>query len=231
MGTFATFRMLPVVISSVIKPFGVPFRVTPKGSGNEENAFDAYTFFSIAFWIAVTALGLIINIVPEWSRIGEGEFSLVSAYWAALNILVLLVAALICFEKSRPLLDSFATDEPARVAAGDRSLDARIVSLSLDRGVASFPTDPGLRPGDRIRIEMEHFPHLEARVEDVTSVRRRKPVCVRFSYALAGECRDAMIVRLYTGQYSQDIRDIDKSAIAQGLWHRLFGRDETYGPA
>ena len=39
------------------------------------------------------------------------------------------------------------------------------------------------------------------------------------------------MIRLYTGQYSQDIRDIDKSAIAQGLWHRLFGRDGTYGPA
>ena len=33
------------------------------------------TFFSIAFWIAVTALGLVVNVVPEWSRIGEGEFS------------------------------------------------------------------------------------------------------------------------------------------------------------
>ncbi|KNY21695.1 glycosyltransferase [Methylobacterium sp. ARG-1] len=230
-GTFATFRMLPVVISSVIKPFGVPFRVTPKGSGNEENAFDAYTFFSIAFCIAVTALGLVINIVPEWSRIGEGEFSIVSAYWAALNILVLLVAALICFERSRPLLDSFATDEPARVVAADRSLSARIVSLSLDRGVASFPADPGMSPGDRIWIEMERFPHLEAKVEGAAPGKRGKPACVSFSYSLGGACHDAMIVRLYTGQYSQDIHDIDKSAIFGGLWKRLFGRSQTYDPA
>lgn len=230
-GTFATFRMLPVVVSSVIKPFGVPFRVTPKGSGNEENAFDAYTFFSIAFWIAVTVLGLVINIVPEWSRIGEGEFSIVSAYWAALNVLVLMVAALICFEKSRPLLDSFATDEPARVATANRAVDARIVSLSLDRGVASFTADPGLRPGERIRIEMERFPQIEGTVEGLTPGRRGRPTCLRFSYTLEGECRDAMIVQLYTGQYSQDIRDIDKSAVVGGLWHRLFGRGGSYDPA
>ncbi len=230
-GTFATFRMLPVVVSSVIKPFGVPFRVTPKGSGNEENAFDAYTFFSIAFWIAVTVLGLVINIVPEWSRIGEGEFSIVSAYWAALNVLVLMVAALICFEKSRPLLDSFATDEPARVVTANRAVDARIVSLSLDRGVASFAADPGLRPGERIWIEMERFPHIEGTVEGLTPGRRRGPTCLRFSYTLEGDCRDAMIVRLYTGQYSQDIRDIDKSAVVGGLWHRLFGRGGSYDPA
>ncbi|MFG5117836.1 glycosyltransferase [Methylorubrum sp. POS3] len=230
-GTFATFRMLPVVVSSVIKPFGVPFRVTPKGSGNEENAFDAYTFFSIAFWIAVTALGLVINIVPEWSRIGDSEFSLVSAYWAALNILVLLVAALICFEKSRPLLDSFATDEPARIVASEQALSARIVSLSLDRGVAAFPIDPGLRKGDRIWIEMERFSHLEAKVEGMAPGTRRRSACIRFSYALGGACRDAMIVRLYTGQYSQDIDGIDKSAIFGGLWSRLFGRSRSYDPA
>ena len=229
-GTFATFRMLPVVISSVVKPFGVPFRVTPKGSGNEESAFDAYTFFSIAFWIAVTLLGLIINIVPEWSRIGEGEFSVVTAYWAALNVVVLMVAALICFEKARPLLDSFATDEPARLTAGTgRVLGARVISLSLDRGVATFEADPGLRPGDPIRIEMERFPHLEATVM-ATERARRGPVRVSFAYALQGACRDAMIVRLYTGEYSQDIRAIDKSAIFGGLWSRLFGRGARPSP-
>ncbi len=230
-GTFATFRMLPVVVSSVIKPFGVPFRVTPKGSGNEENAFDAYTFFSIAFWIAVTALGLVVNIVPEWSHIGESEFSLVSAYWAALNILVLLVASLICFEKSRPLLDSFATDEPARIVAFRHALEARIVSLSLDRGVASFATDPGLCPGDRIWIETERFPHLDATVEGAARGQGYGPTRIRFSYTLEGACRDAMIVRLYTGQYSQDIGGIDKSAVFGGLWKRLFGRSRTYDPA
>ncbi len=36
--------------------------------------------------------------------------------------------------------------------------------------------------------------------------------------------RDRMIVMLYTGQYSQDIHALDKSAIAGGLWSRLFGR-------
>lgn len=225
-GTFATFRMLPVVVSSVVKPFGVPFRVTPKGSGNEESAFDAYTFFSIAFWIAVTLLGLIVNIVPEWSRIGDGEFSVVSAYWAALNVLVLMVAALICFETARPLLDSFSTDEPARIATGaGHVLSARVVSLSLDGGVAAFAEDPGLRSGEPVRIEMERFPHLEATVTGTARGRRRGPVRVSFSYHLQGACRDTMIVRLYTGAYSQDIRTIDKSAIFGGLWTRLFGRN------
>ncbi|MER2266271.1 glycosyltransferase family 2 protein [Methylobacterium oxalidis] len=224
-GAFATFRMLPVVISSLVKPFGVPFRVTPKGSGNEESEFDRYTFYSIAFWVGVTALGLVINIVPEWSRIGEGEFSVVSAYWALINIIVLLIAALICFEKPRPLLDSFITDEEARIVSREgRYRPARVVSLSLENGIAEMAADTALSEGDAIIVEMDRFPHLNAKVERLTRTKRGTIVWVAFSYALAGECRDRMIVRLYTGQYSQDIRQIDKSAIVSGIWARLFGR-------
>ncbi|GJD60299.1 glycosyltransferase [Methylobacterium frigidaeris] len=222
-GAFATFRMLPVVISSLVKPFGVPFRVTPKGSGNEESEFDAYTFFSIAFWIAVTALGLVVNVVPEWSRIGEGEFSVVSAWWAVINIAVLMVAALICFEKPRPLLDSFATDEAARIEHEDAVLTGRITSLSLEGGIIELDSAPAARAGDAVTVEMERFPHLRGTIEAVSRL-AKGGFALKFSYRLEGECRDRMIVKLYTGQYSQDIHELDKSAIASGLWSRMFGR-------
>ncbi|MGX7708132.1 glycosyltransferase [Methylobacterium sp. Gmos1] len=222
-GAFATFRMLPVVVSSLVKPFGVPFRVTPKGSGNEDSAFDAYTFFSIAFWIAVTALGLVVNVVPEWSRIGEGEFSVVSAWWAVVNIAVLMVASLICFEKPRPLLDSFATNEAARIAHGEALLAGRVTSLSLDGGIVEFDAMPAARAGDPVIVEMERFPHLRGTVEAVSGL-ARGGFAMKVRYTLEGECRDRMIVKLYTGQYSQDIHELDKSAIASGLWSRMFGR-------
>lgn len=222
-GAFATFRMLPVVVSSLIKPFGVPFRVTPKGSGNEESEFDAYTFFSIAFWIAVTALGLVVNVVPEWSRIGEGEFSVVSAYWAAINIAVLMVAALICFERPRPLLDSFATDEEARIACGPATLPGRVTSLSLEGGIVEIEAEPAWAAGDTIIVAMPHFPDLRCTVDTVSRLGPGR-FAIRFGYTLEGECRDLMIVKLYTGGYSQDIHELDKSAIAGGLWSRMFGR-------
>jgi cellulose synthase (UDP-forming) len=33
--------VLPTVICSLLRPFAKPFKVTPKGSGNEESVFDA----------------------------------------------------------------------------------------------------------------------------------------------------------------------------------------------
>ena len=167
------------MLSSLIKPFGVPFKVTPKGSGNEESEFDAYTFLWIASLIAITSLGLIVNIVPEWSRIGEGEFSVVSAYWAVINIVVLMIAALICFEKPRPLVESFSTNERARVlGVSETYREARIVSLSLDGGIAEFATPPGLRTGDYMWVEMDAFPHLRCTVEKVAAPKAGKPVSV-----------------------------------------------------
>lgn len=36
-----------------------------------------------------------------------------------------------------------------------------------------------------------------------------------------------MIVKLYTGRYSQDVRDIDKVAVSINLLLRTFGRTRT----
>ncbi|MCA1490676.1 hypothetical protein I6F11_07050 [Ensifer sp. NBAIM29] len=128
--------MLPTVISSLVRPFGKPFKVTPKGSGNEENVFDAYTFTWIADFIIVTAVGLVINIVPETARI-EGAFSVIAALWAGINIVVLVIASLICFEKPRRLFQAFKLDESVSVD-GSRG---RLVSLSLEKAVVAVPTE------------------------------------------------------------------------------------------
>jgi cellulose synthase (UDP-forming) len=39
-----------------------------------------------------------------------------------------------------------------------------------------------------------------------------------------GARRDELIVKLYTGGYSQDVSELDKSKIAGSLWRRAFGR-------
>jgi cellulose synthase (UDP-forming) len=151
-GVFSIFRLLPTVIATLIKPFGAPFRVTPKGTANERGDFDAYTFTCIAVLIAFTALGVFINVLPEWATIRHGEFSEVSLYWAGVNILMLLIAALICFEKPRPLLDSFAIGGPARVESHEHAIWCELVTLSLEVGMLEFAHDPQLTPGDPLVV-------------------------------------------------------------------------------
>jgi cellulose synthase (UDP-forming) len=222
-GVFSTFRLLPTVIATLIKPFGVPFRVTPKGSANERSDFDAYTFICIAVLIAFTALGVFINVVPEWSTVRHSEFSEVSLYWAGINIVVLLIAALICFEKERPILDSFAVGEPAQAHRNGQAIAGELVALSLENGTLELPRDLRVTPGDELMISAAGFPRLTAQVEKVLA-RRNGAVAIMFRHSLAGKARDQLIVKLYTGGYSQEIRHIDKRALASGIWKRAFGR-------
>jgi cellulose synthase (UDP-forming) len=224
-GAFSTFRMLPTVISSVVRPFGKPFKVTPKGSGNEENAFDGYTFACLALLTVVTAAGLFVNIVPEWARTGESGFSVVAAYWAGVNIAVLVIASLICFERPSSVQDAFRADEVARID----DLPGRAVSLSLGKAVVKVPI--GTRFASKaLTVEIEGVGAIEADLRAVT--RRRKRLgrtgdgAVHFLhlyYALEGELRDRMIRKLYTGGYSQEVAEIDASALSVSLLGRAFG--------
>ncbi|PDT53212.1 MULTISPECIES: glycosyltransferase [Sinorhizobium] len=227
-GTFATFRMLPTVLSSLVRPFGKPFKVTPKGSGNEANQFDAYTFTWIAAFIVVTAAGLLINIVPETAHI-EGSFSTIAALWSGLNVVVLVIASLICFEKPRRLLQAFKLDEAADVdgSAG------RLVSLSLDKAVVAVPTETRFK-STRVTLNLEGFAPLQAELKQVTQRRGdisrsgdQRRYYLHLHFDLRGFERDKMIIKLYTGNYSQEVPDIDKVAVSVNLMLRAFGRTRT----
>ncbi|WVT76840.1 glycosyltransferase (plasmid) [Sinorhizobium chiapasense] len=227
-GTFATFRMLPTVVSSIVRPFGKPFKVTPKGTGNEANAFDAYTFTWIAGFITVTALGLLINIVPETARI-QGSFSVIGAFWSGINIVVLVIASLICFEKPRRLFQAFKLDEPASVDG----TPGRVVSLSLDKAVVAVPTEARFQ-STAVTLRLDGFKPLQAELRqvtqrggDITRSKDKRRYYLHLHYDLEGGERDRMIVKLYTGRYSQDIPDIDKVAVSVNLLLRAFGRTRT----
>ncbi|WP_026621930.1 cellulose synthase (UDP-forming) (plasmid) [Ensifer sp. WSM1721] len=227
-GTFSTFRMLPTVLSSLVRPFGKPFKVTPKGSGNEERAFDAYTFTWIAGFIIVTALGLLINIVPETAQT-NGSFSAIAVLWSGINIVVLVIASLICFEKPRRLLQAFRLDEAVDVDG----TGGRLVSLSLDKAVVAVPTQARFK-STRVILKLEGFAPLEAELKQVTQRRGditrsgdERRYYLHLHFDLRGFERDRMIIKLYTGRYSRDIPDIDKVAVSVNLLLRAFGRTRT----
>jgi hypothetical protein len=201
------------------------YSVTPKGSGAEQNEFDAYTFTCIATLVTLTAVGVIINLLPEWSPILKGEFSVVAMYWAAANNVVLVIAALICFEKRRPSVDSFFIGD--HVQFDGQSRPAQLASLSLDSGVINLPWGLPIAIHNEIAIEADGFPLLPSRVESIGE-QQMEQVSVRFKHSLNAAARDQLIVKLYaSGRYAQEIQRLDTLAIISGLWKRAFGRLAT----
>lgn len=220
-GAFATFRLLPVVIDSLFRPFGVPFRVTPKGVDGKAR-FDAYTFVCIVIVLTASASGLFINVLPEWAVARHFEFSAVAQYWSALNILILLLAALICFESPRGAHWRFATEETAQLAIGQRSLSVRLRTIALEQSIAHTAGDLTLRAGDRAMLSVSDAAPFSVRIDKVRRTEDGSELRLAHE-SLAPQVRDQMIVKLYTGLYSQDIEALKFGRIIGRLWIRAFG--------
>jgi cellulose synthase (UDP-forming) len=213
---FATFRLLPTVISSVIKPFGVPFRVTPKGTLNNMEGFDALTFFFILIFIVTTALGVIVNLFPETDILEEIQFFPVALFWAGLNIVTLLLALLMCFDAPRKRSEERFDAEEDSVLHGDGSAIVRVYDLSLNGCRVSYS---GLDNIAQIDIEgvglvgatsLRHFPW-------------DNPTYTSLKFTHTPETRRAMTRKLFGGRYSNVVRQVDTGTVVGKLFRRLFG--------
>ena len=86
--------------------------------------------------------------------------------------------------------------------------------------------DLGFAAGDELVIEAAGFPRLPSRVEGVSTARDGR-VFIAFKHGLEPQAHDRLIVKLYTGDYSQEILQLDTPGIVSGLWKRAFGPAAT----
>jgi cellulose synthase (UDP-forming) len=85
-----------------------------------------------------------------------------------------------------------------------------------------------------VTLSLEGFSPFKTELRTVTQRRRslarlgdKEAFYLHLFFDLSGSLRDKMIVKLYTGRYSQDVRDIDKVAVSINLLLRTFGRTRT----
>jgi cellulose synthase (UDP-forming) len=116
-----SFRLVPTIVSTLIKPFGVPFRVTPKGSGAGRGV-DGFARGCALLLLALTLLGLLINARPETRVIADDEHRAAATFFSALNVGALVLAIL-------------AGRDRGRLRAAERFRAGGSVICELDDGV------------------------------------------------------------------------------------------------
>jgi cellulose synthase (UDP-forming) len=136
---------------------------------------------------------------------------------------------LICFEKPRRLFHAFKVEEPVRLDA----VSGDLVSLAIDKAVVAVPT--GTRFSSKvIMFALNGFQSFQVELRQVT--RRRGAITrpgdtlkdyLHLHFEPIGSIRDQLILKLYTGNYSQDVPEIDKTAVSLGLLLRAFGRTRS----
>jgi cellulose synthase (UDP-forming) len=207
-GTFLSFKVLPVVLHSLIKPFGHPFKVTPKGGGQQASTYQRGIFWSSATLIVLTIVGLIINAIPELRIVDTVEVLPIVATWSAINIVVLFLVCMTSLQAPiRRGEERFELDAPIWVLAIGRPIArAQIRDISLSGvGIAQ---DSGSRPygvGDSVSVFIQEVGFISG-----TVVRQRERLLgVKFELPPSVE-RDLLIRKLLTAGH--DTKNVTSSA-------------------
>ena len=155
-GTFLSFRILPTLLTTLVRPFGHPFKVTPKGGTDQASNYARGIFWTSATLMGLTILGLITNTIPELRIIDNAEVLPIIATWSAINAVVLFLVCMISLQAPmRRGEERLEIDEPIWVVGPSGAISAaRIKDISLSGAGLEADLDRALSAGlgDKVRV-------------------------------------------------------------------------------
>jgi cellulose synthase/poly-beta-1,6-N-acetylglucosamine synthase-like glycosyltransferase len=194
-----SFRLMPVVLLTLVKPRGHGFKVTPKGSDAGLSREDRFTIRIAFLLLMATGLGLLINAGFSLRRVDTGDLLPVVAFWSVFNMIVLLMVMTAAVP--RPVFrkeERFDLSEPCRLVTPNRTFAGDAINMSLT-GLLVAPDAPALStgPGCWIGIELAGVGIVPGQVRRVTSHGGAPALGIALSLP-SGPCRDAVIRKLFT---------------------------------
>lgn len=218
-GIFGMFRLLPVVISSLFKPFGEPFRVTPKGAGLTVGT-DWYILVTSASFVLITLLGILVNLVPEYRILAHLQFFPYALFWSCINVLILVICFLICFDTPRMRKEErFVINEESdfngqTILIEDISLGGCKVRYSEGKQIVNC--------GNQVKI---HIPGVSGEIPSEIKIVSATHFTCAFMEMSSGQ-REELIVKLFTGKYDNEIQETKPfTNIIDSLLRRAFGSE------
>jgi cellulose synthase (UDP-forming) len=196
-GTFLSFKILPTVLETLVRPFGHPFTVTPKGGVSQTSDYARGIFWTAAALMALTFLGLLINSIPEWRIVNTAEVIPVVAFWSAINVVVLFLICMMSLQAPmRRGEERFELNEPIWIVSRSGTISmGHIKDLSLS-GVALEGDSKrafDVRAGDQVRVFITEVGFIAGTV----ARRVGQFVGIRFTLPPSVE-RDLLIRKMFT---------------------------------
>lgn len=193
---FMAIRVAPATLLSLARPFGMPFRVTPKGAAARGQTTDRFVVWTCLALLAVTTVAVGLNASDRWRIIDDRNGLGLAAFWAIWNAAIIGVAALIARDQPRRRSDErFALGLPARWRrSGDATWhDGIVADASLGGVRLACPAAAALRRGDMVCLAIAGIGEVEARV-----VRAGATALGLAFEAVGEETRDRLIRVLFT---------------------------------
>lgn len=225
---FMSFRILPVALQTLLRPKGLLFKVTPKGS-NVASGWQPDVLAISGLLILLTAAGVVVNARPEWRIVEQAALVPMVGFWCFVNIILLLFVCMMCLQlPARRGEERFPLREPVRLRrpGGELTMIVPQGDLSLSGLGAFLPADQQLGQGERIVVEL---PRVGA-IEGVVAYTRGRRLGLRF--VDVGEApRDRLIESIYASGFIQPMEAASVAEVTVAMLRRLLVADMRVKPA
>lgn len=218
---FQAFRILPVALQTLVKPRGLIFKVTPKGSNTATGGWELRVFSASLLVMAASALAIGINLKSDDRIVAPDSLMPVVAFWLTFNILMLFFVAMMCLEKPRHRSEErFALKHPVTIIGQDGAmLTSDCGNISLSGLGLIVDSTAGFSDGDRVQIVLPQLGIVRGFVR-----RTGHTLGIAFDFH-SPEIRDRLIVWLFTNPIDINRRSISTLQASIKLLRRLWSAD------
>ncbi|MSO75502.1 MAG: glycosyltransferase [Alphaproteobacteria bacterium] len=152
---FTAIRVTPKAVASLIKPFGVGFKVTPKGFSNQQLVYDRVTAAVSLAGLALAVGGIWINLDVDL-RVIENRLNFATAVvWALLNAIAFVIVLMMSLEAPRfRQQERFVLDAPSQFFTGGLRAPVTIVDLSFRGARIAFGNHPVPAIGAQVAVDI-----------------------------------------------------------------------------
>ena len=208
--------VLRTVAKVAVKPFGHPFKVTPKGMSRDGVRVEWGLMLPFLAVGLATAGGLLLNLGAWAPGRGDPSYAL-NMVWSLFNLVVMAVAAAACVEVPRPRQEErFAVLEAARIRRADGSGDESCTVLDMSVTGARLAFE-GAAAGDRLEVLLPGGLALPFEVVRAGSGK------VSGRFLADPKARRALIALLYTGRFTNEVAEVAPLRTLGRAMRRVFG--------
>jgi cellulose synthase (UDP-forming) len=212
-------RTFPTVVGSLLKPFGVPFLVTPKGKATGSEDSDPAALWALAVLLTMTIGGIIVGCRSPWGFYSPAGL-MIATCWALCNLVLFGLTLLAVSRRPRPRGEErFVIDRPILIAAKGQMQRCTAINVSLTGVLIGGAED--LDVGESVQLQLDG-------VGDLPGTVVRKPgsrVGIHFN-DMPVLVRDRLILYLYSEGLTNEVQEINPFLV---LWRLLKGA--ILGPA
>lgn len=225
LGTLQSFRLLPVLGATLIRPYGHVFKVTPKGRDAAERGVDRFTVILALVLLGMMAIGLALNSDLDHRIVRSVRLIPVVTLWCTINASILLIAITTAMSAPTPRAEErFQLDELASLRLDGNVISGRLTDISLSGAAFRATGEPPCwaKPGVWVAMAMQEAGEVPAQI-----VRRRDcQMAVRF-HLPPSTARDRLIRKIFTVGRDNTTANDDALAITLRMLASIFRAPAT----